>query len=216
MVKNAWSYIMENTIERFVALFPEKEEVMRKIWAQRERKTDNITKFIGKTPDGDSVWFTNNPQQMLLCGATIPSSYSPSSESFKYLPTLVLQPYIGMIYVIHKDKVQMYIPTDEGDILAPKYACRAFVMHDNGEILAKFPTYCDRDYDCCALDEWNTTDFVSITSATPPVEIHLDCMDQFKHPDGHVAVFGKYITPQEQLDMFKRKYKGVNNDSVLD
>lgn len=207
MVKNSGSikeYEMENTIEKFVELFPEKEEVMRKIWAQREHE-DNITKVIGKTPDGDSVWFTNNPQQMLLCGATIPSSYSPSSESFKYLPTLVLQPYIGMIYVIHKDKIQMYIPTDKGDILAPKYACRAFVMHNNGEILAKFPTYFDSNYYCCALDEWDTKKFVSITSATPPVEIHLDCMDQFWHENGHVAVFGKYITPQEQVDMYKKR-----------
>lgn len=208
---------MENMIEKFVALFPEKEEVMRKIWQQTENTTDRITKIIGRAPNGDAVWFTNNPEMMLLCGATILSSYSPSSESFKYLPTLVLQPYIGMIYIIHKDKIQMYLSTDKGDILAPKYACRAFVMHDNGEILAKFPTYQDKEYEYGLLDCWDTDKFVNITSATPPVEIHLDCMDQFKCEEGHVAVFGKYITPQEQLDMFAKRYKkGANNDSILD
>ena len=209
---------MGNTIEKFVALFPEKEEVMRKIWKQTENTVDITTKIIGKSTSGKDVWFTNDPEKMLLCGATIPSSYSPSSESFKYLPTLVLQPYIGMIYTEHKDGLQMYIPTDKGDIEAPKYECRAFVMHDNGKILAKFPTYTSNSFNDSyfELEEWEKTDFVSITSATPPVEIHLDCMDQFKHPDGHVAVFGKYITPQEQLDMFKRKYQGANNDSVLD
>lgn len=215
MVKNAWSYIMENTIERFVALFPEKEEVMRKIWVDR-KFYETITKVIGKTPDGKDVWFTNDPEYMLLCGATIPSSYSPLSESFKYLPTLVLQPYIGMIYVKHEENGVMYIPTDKGDVEAPRYACRAFVMHEKGKILAKFPTYYEKEDDFRALDNWNTKKFVSITSITPPVEIHLDCMEQYVHEYGHVAVFGKYITPQEQLDMFTRKYKGVNNDSVLD
>lgn len=204
MGRTTKGYIMENTIEKFVALLPEKEEVMRKIWVDR-KYCDNITKVIGKTPDGKDVWFTNDPEYMLLCGATIPSSYSPSSESFKYLPTLVLQPYIGMIYVKHEEDDVMYIPTDKGDVEAPRYSCRAFVMHEKGKILAKFPTYYEDIDDFGALDEWQTTKFVSITSATPPVEIHLDCMEQYVHEFGHIAIYGKYITPQEQLDMYHNK-----------
>lgn len=195
---------MENTIEKFVALFPEKEKVMRSIW-ERRNIDENTTKVIGKTPTGQDIWFTNDPEKMLLCGATIPSSYSPVSPSFMYLPTLVLQPYIGMIYVVHKDKLQMYLPTEKGDIEAPKYYCRAFVMHKNCEILAKFPTYGGSNGWCEDLDAFERDEFTAIKSDTPPVEIHLDCMDQFATKDGHVAVFGKYITPQEQVDVYKKR-----------
>ena len=203
-----------NSIEKFVELFPEKEKVMREIWNKRKDiKTE--TKIIGKTPDGKDIYFTNDPEQMLLCGATILSSYSPDSPSFVYLPTLVLQPYIGMIYV-RDGSTGLYIATEKGNIVAPKYLSRAFVMHKDLGIVAKFPTYSERGREC-DLEEWESDEHVIIESDTPPIEIHLDCLDQLKKENGHVAVFGKYITPQEQLDMYRqtRKEELKNDNGIL-
>lgn len=198
---------MNQTIEKFIARFPNKEKVIREIWKVR-KDCGIIDKCIGKTKHGE-VWFTTDPEKMLMCGASIKSSYSPDSKSFDYLPTLVLQPYIGMIYIAYDEN--WGLDTTAGMIVAPKYKCRAFVMHENGNILAKFPTYEEPNkflFDPLKMFEPEKK-FVAITSNTPPVEIHLDCMDLWHHKDGHVATYGQYINPQELVDEYYKGFKGA-------
>lgn len=189
-----------DTIEKYIKMFPKKKDVLIAIWKERKKiKTETIP--IGKTFGGKDIWFTNDPDLMLMCGATIPSSYSPNSPSFEYLPTLVLQPYIGMIFVEENSDDQMVLNKNGCEVVAPRYKCRAFVMHKDGDIVAKFPTYTSSksgwDYD---LDSFDKNEFAMIESKTPAVQIHLDCMDQYKTKDGHCAIFGNFITPQEYID----------------
>ncbi len=182
---------MEDTIKKLIALSPAKALDIEAIWQQRKHiETFDILL------DGN-VRLTNDPELMIMCGATIPSSYSPDSPSFPFLPTLVLQPYIGMLYVPSATGDKYTIETKAGNITAPEYACRAFVIiNKDREILAKMPTY-SLMAGCDWLDDYATTNAVAVKSQTPPIQIHLDCIDQYKMDDGHMIVCGSYIQPQE-------------------
>lgn len=191
---------METTLEKFISLFPDKEKVMRDIWKERKK----IETFDIELKDG--INFTNDPMKMILCGASIESSYSPQSPSFKYLPTLVLQPYIGMIYI--KDpEYTMVLNTPKGELIAPKYKCRAFVMCTGKKILKKFPTYTEDHTLYNAFDCIKDKPLAVIHSNTPPVQIHLDCMDMFEQESGHTAVCGRRITPFETIEMYYKNNK---------
>lgn len=190
-------------IEKFIALFPDKEDVMREIWCKR-RPT-----FTKKLPNG--LYLTNDPEKMLLCGARIQSSYSPSSPSFEYLPTLVLQPYIGMVYNKNETREGWFIDTDKGRILAPDYISRAFVMLDEKDnIIYVMPVYSDdpKEYlkaEYRMLMPGNR--FAAVKSNTPPIEIHLDCIDLYRCGNEHVAIAGNLITCKEYTD--KQNMYGV-------
>lgn len=199
---------MEVFKKKLKALFPDDYNRWERIIEERE-KYETFDKVVGTTDDGKDIHLTNDPEKMLLCGARIQSSYSPSSPSFKYLPSMVLQPYIGMLYVT--DGQQYYIATDEGDIVAPNYLVRAFVMF-TGDISAHqigyvMPEYTDYHKLYGTFDEFYADECAFVTSDTPPIEIHLDCIQQYKNGTGHLAVAGWSILPLEYRST--HRFKGV-------
>lgn len=201
---------MKEFLEKLQALFPEDYKRWEKIIdVRKEHKT--FDKVIGKTDDGKDIHFTNDPEKMFLCGARIQSSYSPSSPSFRYLPSFVLQPYIGMVYIT--DGLEYYIPTDKGDIVAPNYLARAFVLligcHRDRQIGYVMPTYTDDNKWYGIFEGLCHNDTRVLHTNTPPIEIHLDCIEQYKQHDGTVIICGHPITPLEYRQARFNYYKGV-------
>lgn len=150
-----------------------------------------------KTGQTYGIHITNDPEKMLGCGFRILSSYSPRSQSFKYLPTFVLQDYIGMLYIT--DEKELTINVKGNEFKAPNYLARAFVMlnPDTSYILCKMPTYTDDDFLYSVFDFIKEKGFGIIKSNTYPPEIHLDCLDLYysdlfngNHPKSHIAVCG--------------------------
>lgn len=156
-----------------------------------------------------AIHITNDPAKMLGCGFRIQSSYSPSSMSFKYLPTFVLQDYIGMLYITDGSTIAVNVRGI--DFEAPNYLARAFVMlnPDTNYILCKMPTYTDDKSLYNAFDFIKEKGFGVIKSNTFPPEIHLDCVELFYadllhggHPQSHVAVCG---VRQPCIEYYKEK-----------
>jgi hypothetical protein len=158
-----------------------------------------------------AIHLTNDPIKMLGCGFRIKSSYSPSSPSFMYLPTFVLQDYIGMLYITDGTTIVKDINGIEFE--APNYIARAFVMinPDSHYILCKMPTYytpSDKSLWYCFEDVKEKGFGVCKTKTFAP-EIHLDCLDLFyadlhsgQKPQAHIAVCG---VKQPCFEWYKNK-----------
>jgi len=162
-----------------------------------------------KTGEKCAIHITNDPEKMLGCGFRIQSSYSPKSSSFEYLPTFILQDYIGMLYITDGSTIAINVKGIEFE--APNYLARAFVMlnPDTNYILCKMPIYTD-DHDLYgAFDFIKEKGFGVIKSNTFAPEIHLDCVELFYadlvhggHPQSHVAVCG---VQQPCIEYYKQR-----------
>jgi len=172
--------------------------------------TKKIGKYINtKTNEVETIWFTNDPEKMIGCGFTIKSSYSPDSKSFKYLPSFVLQDYIGMIYIKTENTIKKDINGIEFE--APEYKARAFVMihPKTGYILYKMPTYCSENEYYYAFDSIKEVGFGCIKSYTKAPEIHLDVLAiclidservAFEMPKAHYALCAIAYPCKEYVD----------------
>lgn len=177
-----------------------------------------------------NIHFTNDPIKLLGCGFRIPSSYSPQSESFKYLPSFVLQDYIGMLYI--SDDSCYYICRNGEKIIAPNYLVRAFVMFNpqTKKILYIMPQYTD-DYNLqTAFLGVEEVGHGILTSDTVAPEIHLDVLrllkvggSKGKYPKRHIAICGNdypirenEVRWLEKLNSYKRwgKLKVDTNDNL--
>lgn len=154
-----------------------------------------------------AIHITNDPEKMIGCGFKIKSSYSPSSKSFKYLPTFVLQDYIGMLYITDGTTIETNVNGVEFE--APNYIVRAFVMlnPDTHYILCKMPTYTEDKHMYNAFDSVKEKGFGICKTPTYAPEIHLDCVDLYyadlvsgSHPQSHIAVCGVH---QPCLEYYK-------------
>lgn len=204
-----------DTFERIVALFPQHKETLTKIFEER-KKVQTFDVVVGKY-DGQDIHLTNDPEKMLMCGARIRSSYSPDSQSFEYLPSMILQPYIGMLYI--PSEHQYYLDTPKGRIVAPDYKVRAFVMLDQldwvvdkdvkyNKPLFIMPVYTDDFSLYDAFDGVESKIFGMAMSNTPPIDIHLDVIRMFVQGEGHIAICGDEILPKETKTMWKSYYGG--------
>lgn len=160
---------------------------------------NNIFDIVVGGKDGMEVHLTNDPEKMLLCGATIPSSYSPTSASFKYLPSLVLQDYMGMLYIqeTHNEAKQYQYGIFNGERFdAPTYLARAFVMLRGNYIVGDMPIYSqptiagNKAYEAIDnlleqtfyLTGWYEP-FPTFEAETKAPEIHLDTLRLYNRPD---------------------------------
>lgn len=163
---------------------------------------------------GMSIRLTNDPEKLLGCGFRLQSSYSPTSASFKYLPSFVLQDYIGMLYIT--DGTRYKLDMNGIDFVAPNYLARAFVMIAPGsqDILFKMPTYSDKEY-YDAFNDIEDKGWGYVYANTKAPEIHLDVLDlyQVKHntgyPNEHIAICGRQYPCKESASRFQyAKYYG--------
>lgn len=189
--------------------------------SKKEEKT--FTKIIGKFYLQNkfkefNIKLTNDPLKMIGCGFTIPSSYSPTSPSFKYLPSFVLQDYIGMIYIT--DGTSVVRDINGIKFKAPRYIARAFVMiTKTGRILFKMPTYTEYDDFFWAFDSVKEVGYGCVYSKTKAPEIHLDVLKLYYCPDSkrdkryekqHLALCGHMYPSREAEDIYKeRKNNGI-------
>lgn len=174
--------------------------------------TKKIGKFINEANGTvETIWFTNDPEKMLGCGYTIKSSYSPTSASFKYLPSFVLQDYIGMIY-IKTDKTLEHNFNGE-TFVAPEYKVRAFVMihPKTGYILFKMPTYTADNAYANAFDSVKESGFGMVKSYTRAPEIHLDVLSLCRVDSecvpfnkAHIAICAIGYPCKESVDNYRK------------
>lgn len=172
-----------------------------------------------ETGEKYAIHLTNDPEKMLGCGFRIKSSYSPTSPSFKYLPSFVLQDYIGMLYITDDTTVSINVKGTEFE--APNYLVRAFVMlnPDSNYILFKMPTYTDDKYLWGAFDFIKEKGFGIVKSNTFSPEIHLDCLELYyadlvhgDRPQTHIALCGVRQPCVENM----KAYKGyINYDNIF-
>ena len=180
---------------------------------QYKQKGKYFDIVVGKYKDYD-IRLTNDPEKLLGCGFRLQSSYSPTSISFKYLPSFVLQDYIGMLYITDGERYKLDM--NGIDFIAPNYLARAFVMivPNTKDILFKMPTYSDKEY-YDAFDDIEDKGWGYIYSNTKAPEIHLDVLDlyQVKHNTGyhneHIAICGTPYPCKENASRFQyTKYYG--------
>ena len=180
---------------------------------QYKQKGKYFDVIVGKYKDYD-IRLTNDPEKLLGCGFRLQSSYSPTSTSFKYLPSFVLQDYIGMLYIT--DGTRYKLDMNGIDFIAPNYLARAFVMivPNTQDILFKMPTYSDKEY-YDAFDDIEDKGWGYIYANTKAPEIHLDVLDlyQVKHNTGfaneHIAICGTPYSCKESASRFQyTKYYG--------
>lgn len=170
---------MSDLIEKFNKAFCRND--FQDFCCYKQQPENIFTKKIGKftnekTGEVETIWFTNDPEKMLGCGYTIKSSYSPTSESFKYLPSFVLQDYIGMIYITSGKNIEKNF---NGIVFnAPEYKAREFVMihPKTGYILYKMPIYTEDTFYIGAFDSVKENGFGCVKSYTKAPEIHLDVL----------------------------------------
>ena len=174
-----------------------------------------VGKFKASDGTRHDIHYTNDPIKMLGCGYRIVSSYSPQSESFKYLPSFVLQDYIGMLYVA--DEHLYYIDRNDIRLAAPNYLVRAFVMIDpeSRRILYKMPMYTDEHTKFATVfDSIKEEGFGFLRSETVAPEIHLDVLDLYKpkdakgnkmYPKAHIAICGRQYPSREAQDAYYLK-----------
>lgn len=174
---------------------------------QYKQKSRFFDIVVGKYK-GYDIKLTNDPEKLLGCGFRLQSSYSPTSASFKYLPSFVLQDYIGMLYIT--DGTRYKLDMNGIDFVAPNYLARAFVMIVPGshDILFKMPTYADKEY-YCAFDDIEDKGWGYIYTRTKAPEIHLDVLDlyQVKQNSGyaneHIAICGRQYPCKENASRFQ-------------
>lgn len=168
-----------------------------------------IGKFHGTDGTLQDIHYTNDPIKMLGCGYRIKSSYSPESKSFKYLPSFVLQDYIGMLYI--RADGDYYIERNGVVLEAPNYAVRAFVMinPESKKILFKMPVYTDDTRLYGAFDSIPHEGFGKVLSDTVAPEIHLDVLDLLRAPNTngsfpkrHIALCAKQYGCKESTDEY--------------
>lgn len=166
------------------------------------------------------IHYTNDPVKMLGCGYRIKSSYSPESESFKYLPSFVLQDYIGMLYI--RADGNYYIERNGIVLEAPNYASRMFVMinPESKKILYKMPVYTDDVRLRGAFDSIEHEGFGRVLSDTVAPEIHLDVLDLYRAPNTkgafpkrHIGVCGMTYACRESVDAYQMRMAAYNNRS---
>lgn len=194
-------------------------------YTTKKNNEENIfDEVIGKfhLTDGTihEIHFTNDPVKMLGCGFRIKSSYSPESESFKYLPSFVLQDYMGMLYI--KADGQYYIERNGLEIVAPNYASRMFVMinPESKKILYKMPVYTDDQRFAGAFEQVEEEGFGKLLSDTVAPEIHLDVLELYRapktkgqFPKRHIAVCGGVYACRENIDRYHKRVLDFMNHS---
>lgn len=174
--------------------------------------TKKIGRFTNeKTGTIETIWFTNDPVKMLGCGYTIKSSYSPTSVSFKYLPSFVLQDYIGMIYIKGDNTIEHNFNGETFE--APEYKVRAFVMihPKTGYILFKMPTYTADDTYRYAFESIRESGFGMVKSYTKAPEIHLDVLSLCRVDSeceafnkAHIAICAIGYPCKETVEAYKK------------
>lgn len=174
---------------------------------------DNVIGEFKAKGEAHKIHFTNDPVKLLGCGFRIESSYSPQSESFKYLPSFVLQDYIGMLYIT--DGSSYYIEKNGERIIAPNYLVRAFVMFNpqTKKILFKMPVYTDNNNLYFAFESIDDVGHGILTSDTVAPEIHLDVLDLLYvggtnkglYPKRHIAICGHQYPIRENREAWIEK-----------
>lgn len=187
---------------------------------------NDLLDFIGKSKSRErfydrvighwkkyQIHLTNDPEKMLGCGFRLHSSYSPDSPSFKYLPSLVWQDYMGMLYITDGSRYKMEMNGEE--FVAPNYLARAFVMINPGttEMLVKMPTYADPEF-YKAFDNVEDKGFGHVGVFNKAPEIHLDTLKLYQwgnhagFMDQHIAICGSPYPCKESVAIYNSYYGG--------